>query len=257
MSAAGLRASPTGAAGCRDRVVLDGAEGRHAATVRRLARRRARRAGRRARSPRRPAQCPRCAARTWLELDVASVVDEPAPQPRLVVVQALAKGDRGEHAVETMTEVGVDEIVPWAAARCVTRWRERRGEKALARWRTTAQAAAKQSRRARFPVVAELAGTRDVVDRLRRAAAGVVLHEEADDAAGAAVQPPAAGEVVAGRRPRGRAQRRGAGRPSRPPAPRRTASGRPCCAPRPPAPPPWPPCSPAPPAGADPPATRR
>jgi 16S rRNA (uracil1498-N3)-methyltransferase len=113
----------------------------------------------------------------------------------MVVVQALPKGDRGETAVETMTELGVDEVVPWAAYRCVTRWRDGRGEKALERWRTTAQAAAKQSRRARFPVVSELAGTRDVVDRLRRAAAGVVLHEDADEPLGA-LDPPAAGEVV-------------------------------------------------------------
>ena len=107
-------------------------------------------------------------------------------------------------AVETMTELGVDEIVPWAASRCVTKWRDGRGEKALERWRTTAQAAAKQSRRARFPVVTELAGTRDVVDRLRRAAAGVVLHEEAEAAAGRA---PASGyrRGRGRRRPRGRA----------------------------------------------------
>ncbi|MGB8021254.1 MAG: RNA methyltransferase PUA domain-containing protein, partial [Candidatus Nanopelagicales bacterium] len=37
----------------------------------------------------------------------------PAPQPRVVVVQALPKGDRAEQAVETLTEVGVDVIVPW------------------------------------------------------------------------------------------------------------------------------------------------
>ena len=75
-----------------------------------------------------------------------------APQPRLVVVQALPKGDRGELAVETMTEVGVDVVVPWAAARCVTRWRDgRAADKALARWRTSATAAAKQSRRAGSP----------------------------------------------------------------------------------------------------------
>jgi 16S rRNA (uracil1498-N3)-methyltransferase len=130
-----------------------------------------------------------------LEVEVTAVTDEPAPTPWLVVVQALPKGDRGEVAVETLTEVGVDEIVPWAAARCVTRWRDGRGEKALARWRTTAQAAAKQSRRARFPVVAELAGTRDVADRVRRASLGVLLHEGAEQPL-AGVESPAAGEVV-------------------------------------------------------------
>ncbi len=130
-----------------------------------------------------------------VEVEVVSVTDEPEPAPRLVVVQALPKADRGETAVETMTELGVDEVVPWAAARCVTRWHEGRGDKALARWRSTAVAAGKQSRRARFPVVTGLATTAEVGARLAGAAAGVVLHEEADRPL-SGFAPPVAGEVV-------------------------------------------------------------
>ena len=120
--------------------------------------------------------------RDRLEVEVEAVVVEPAPQPRFVVVQALPKGDRGEVAVETMTEVGVDVVVPWAAARCVTRWRDARGDKALARWRTTAWSAGKQSRRARFPEVTGLASTANVTARLAGAATPVVLHEAASEA---------------------------------------------------------------------------
>ncbi len=130
-----------------------------------------------------------------VEVLVTEVVTEPRPEPWLVVVQALPKGDRGETAVETMTEVGVDEVVPWAASRCVTRWREGRGDKALTRWRATAAAAAKQSRRARFPVVAELATTAAVAQRLAGAAAAVLLHEDASTPL-ASFGPPADGEVV-------------------------------------------------------------
>ena len=176
------------------RVVVDGPEGRHAATVLRL------RvgepvvlvdgAGRRG-----AGTVAAVLAKDAVEVAVPAVDDEPASAPRLVVVQALPKGDRGETAIETMTEVGVDEVVPWAAARCVTRWREGRGDKALDRWRTTAQAAGKQSRRSRFPVVADLASTHDVVDRLRSAAAGVLLHEEAVVPL-ADLVPPAEGSVV-------------------------------------------------------------
>src|SRR4051812_49795417 len=54
---------------------------------------------------------------------MTSVCEEPAQSPRITVVQALPKGDRGELAVETMTEAGVDAVVPWAASRCVTQWR--------------------------------------------------------------------------------------------------------------------------------------
>jgi 16S rRNA (uracil1498-N3)-methyltransferase len=104
---------------------------------------------------------------------------QPAPRPRLVVVQALAKGDRGERAVEAMTEVGVDVIVPWAAARCVTTWQGDRGAKALGRWRTIAREAAKQARRSWFPDVAELESTEQVCGRIGAAALAVVCHESA------------------------------------------------------------------------------
>ncbi len=119
----------------------------------------------------------------------------PVMQPRLVVVQALAKGERAELAVEMMTELGVDEIVPWAAARSVVQWHGARGEKALGRWRSTARAAAKQSRRPRIPAVAALASTADACDRARRAAAALVLHEDADVAL-AVAELPLVGDVL-------------------------------------------------------------
>lgn len=174
-------------------VPLDGAEGRHAATVTRLGVGEAvvltDGAGRRG------VGVVTATGRDRLDVDVRTVADVPEPEPRLVVVQALPKGDRGEVAVETLTEVGADVVVPWAASRCVTRWRDGRGEKALTRWRTTAAAAAKQARRSRFPEVTPLAGTADVVARLGEAAAGVLLHEEADLPL-AGLDLPGSGDVV-------------------------------------------------------------
>ena len=159
-----------------DRLVLSGPEGRHAATVRRL------RAGEAVdlvdgRGGRASCEVAGVASDEVL-LDVRSRAFEPEPEPRLVLVQALAKGDRGELAVETATEVGVDEIVPWAAARCVVRWEGARGEKAHARWQATAREAAKQSRRSRVPVVAPPATTAQVAERLLRSCA-LVLSEDA------------------------------------------------------------------------------
>jgi 16S rRNA (uracil1498-N3)-methyltransferase len=86
-------------------------------------------------------------------------------------------------------------VVPWAAARCVTRWNADRADKALARWRATSQAAGKQSRRARFPRIAAVASTQEVAERLTAAAAGIVLHEEAAEPL-SSLQPPSIGEVV-------------------------------------------------------------
>jgi 16S rRNA (uracil1498-N3)-methyltransferase len=100
------------------------------------------------------------------------------PYPRLVVVQALPKGDRAELAVEVLTELGADEIVPWAASRSIAQWQGPRGAKALEKWRRTAREAAKQSRRAWLPEVSELAGTQDVATRCA-AAQALVLQEDA------------------------------------------------------------------------------
>jgi len=99
---------------------------------------------------------------------VASVDDAERPQPELVVVQALPKGDRGELAVEVLTEIGAARIVPWAAARSVAVWKGERAVKSLARWRSTAREAAKQARRSWFPEVSDLATTADVAALLAR-----------------------------------------------------------------------------------------
>lgn len=170
-----------------DRFPLTGDEGRHAARVRRLtvAERVLVGDGRGG-----VAQCVVTAVTAdGLELEVTSRRSVPVPDPRLVVVQALPKGDRAELAVETMTELGVDEIVPWAAARCVTQWQGSRADKALERWRRTAREAAKQSRRAWVPTVAPLATT------ARIAAPTFVLHEDATGSL-AGAELPAQGNVV-------------------------------------------------------------
>lgn len=105
-------------------------------------------------------------------------VESPA-EPVVSVVQALPKGDRGELAVEVLTEIGVAEIVPWAASRSVAVWKGERATKSLAKWRSTAREAAKQSRRSWFPEVAELATTAEVTALVGAADLAVVLHEDA------------------------------------------------------------------------------
>ena len=129
-----------------------------------------------------------------LSLTVQERCSRPAPVPRLVVVQALPKGERAELAVELLTELGVDEIVPWAASRSVVRWDGPRADRALTKWRRTAREASKQSRRAWVPAVAGLHSTAQVAARLAGATA-LVLHEEAT-APLPSVPLPAAGEVA-------------------------------------------------------------
>ena len=114
-----------------------------------------------------------------LEATVDAVRTVEPELPRVVVVQAIPKGDRGELAVEMLTEVGVDVIVPWAASRSVAVWKGDRAAKSLAKWRSTAREAAKQARRSWFPEVTDPVGTDEVVGLLRDASVPVVLHEAA------------------------------------------------------------------------------
>ena len=161
-----------------DHTVLDGPEGRHAATVRRL----------------RPGEAVQlsdgrgglahavvaAAGRDTVELTVTRRVSLDPPTPRVLLAQALVKGERGELAVELATEAGVDAVLPWRAARCVARWEQGpRGEKALARWRSTVREAAKQARRPWVPVVEEPVTTAELARRAAGVGVALVLHEAA------------------------------------------------------------------------------
>lgn len=153
----------------QDVVELTGPEGRHAAAVRRI------RAGEVIELV--DGRGLRCTCtvldvrRDSLTCEVTARALESAPQPRLVLVQALAKGGRGELAVELATEVGVDEIVPWAASRSIAK-----ADGPLSRWQSTAHEAAKQSRRSWFPTVTPVLTTEQVAQLSGHL---LVLHESA------------------------------------------------------------------------------
>ena len=174
-------------------VVLGGAEGRHAATVRRIA------VGEPVDVADGAGALARCTVtavgRDELPLRVDAREEVPEPEPRFVLVQALAKNDRDDLAVEAATELGVDEVVPWQAERSIVVWRGDRGAKAHRKWEQAVRAAAKQSRRPRVPVVSALVDGAALVDRVRAATLSVVLHEDATEPL-ASLEVPAAGEVL-------------------------------------------------------------
>ena len=176
-----------------DEVEVSGVEGRHAVAVVRL------RAGETVLlggDGRRAAATVTHTGRDSFAARLDSVVDEPEPDPRFVLVQALAKGGRDEQAVETATELGVDEVVPWSSARGVVVWRGgEREEKGRQRWESVCVAASKQSRRARVPLVSSPLPTAGVAERLARAALPLVLHESAAEPLSGVVLP-AHGDVV-------------------------------------------------------------
>lgn len=182
-----------------DVLLLDGPEGRHAAGVRRL-------------GPGEPVdvsdgerQLARClvdavvqdsrGAPVGLRLRVRQVEGLVEPDLRFVLVQALAKGGRDELAIESATELGVDEVVPWQSGRSVVVWRGPRADKGRQKWVGTVRAAAKQSRRPRVPRVSAVTGLAALVERARASALTLVLHEEADVPV-ATIGLPAVGEVL-------------------------------------------------------------
>lgn len=157
-------------------VLLDGDEGFHAASVRRI------RVGEQIVLGDGSGELADCEVVEVAKKELTARVDArrsvAAPTPRVTVAQALPKSERSELAIELATEAGADEFVAWQAARCVARWDGPRAEKGLRRWRAVARSAARQSRRAHIPPVDGVAGTAEL---LGRTAAGpvLVLHEAA------------------------------------------------------------------------------
>ncbi|MBD8077460.1 16S rRNA (uracil(1498)-N(3))-methyltransferase [Cellulosimicrobium arenosum] len=164
-----------------DRYVLDGAEGRHAGVVQR------RGPGERVDVSDGAGLRLRCVVEqvdtSRVTLLVQEVEAEPEPGVVLTLVQALAKGDRDEMAIEAATEVGVDAIVPWQAERSVVVWRGERAARSRARWLATVRTASKQARRARLPRTDVAVDSRGLAELAAQVVAAggcvIVLHEEA------------------------------------------------------------------------------
>ena len=102
-------------------------------------------------------------SRVEVAITSRSAADEPAV--RLVLVQALAKGERDELAVQAACELGVDEIVPWQASRSVSRWEGPKAVKGRERWATIVREAAKQAHRTWVPSVSEPVSTAQLIAR--------------------------------------------------------------------------------------------
>jgi len=162
--------------------VVEGDEGFHAATVRRI------RPGERLVLSDGAGALARCevreAGKRGLSAQVVERWTAPRPMPPVTVVQAIPKSERSELAIELATEAGADRFVAWQAARCVARWDGDRAAKGLRRWRAVARSAARQSRRAYIPDVGGPVSTDAlgglVAERVGSGGLVLVLHESAD-----------------------------------------------------------------------------
>ena len=107
-------------------------------------------------------------SKDFLELNVESVENIERPKPQLILVQALAKGDRDEMAVQACTELGIQTVIPWQSERSVSIWKPEKQDKHRLRWQSIATEAAKQSLRPFIPEVERVLGTSELVERLKQ-----------------------------------------------------------------------------------------
>lgn len=158
-------------------VELTGAEARHAATVKRMAPGEqldvVDGAGRRV-----SAEAEQVSA-ALIRLRVSAVADEEPPTHRITLVQALAKGDRSELAVEAATELGIDAVIPWEADRSIVRWRGEKSARGVAKWQAVVRSATKQSRRAWIPSVSDAVDSHELSRWVTDQNLAIVLHEDA------------------------------------------------------------------------------
>jgi 16S rRNA (uracil1498-N3)-methyltransferase len=174
----------TGSPAVGSRLAIEGAEARHAVTVSRLAVGESVSIGNGAGTIAVGAIV--VAEHTRLEIAVETVLYEPRAAPAIFLAQALAKGDRDERAIQAATELGVDGVIPWAAARSVSRWEGSRVGKGIDRWSAIVREATKQSMRPWLPDVLELAATKQLA-RLAETTRMFVLEPGAPEALSAVV----------------------------------------------------------------------
>lgn len=93
---------------------------------------------------------------------IISVSELVMPALRFGLVQALAKGDRDELAIQAVTELGCLSITPWQADRSISKWDESKRVKSQERWQTISTEAAKQSLRPMFPAVRDLVSSKQL-----------------------------------------------------------------------------------------------
>ncbi len=162
-------------------VLLEGPEGRHAVSVQRI------RVGEQVdlvdgHGRRITGSVTDIAGKDTATIRVTKIDDEPEPRPRITAVQAIAKGDRGELAVQMLTEAGIDVVVPWQAEHSIAKWDAEKSAKNRVKWEATTREAAKQARRSWIPRVDPLTGSAGVADLIANSGVAFVLDEQATTA---------------------------------------------------------------------------
>jgi 16S rRNA (uracil1498-N3)-methyltransferase len=115
-----------------------------------------------------------------VQILVEETSHEARPAIELTLIQALAKGDRDELAVQAATELGVMQVVPWQAERSVSRWDGPKVAKGLQRWQAIVDEAAKQALRVWTPAVLQPVTTKELAKQVAQFEVVLVLDPTAE-----------------------------------------------------------------------------
>ena len=110
-----------------------------------------------------------------LKIDIAERGNAQHLKPELILVQAVTKSDRTKEMLELLTVAGADQIIPWQAQRCISKWKSDATDK----WLMTIKESAKQARRVKLPVLRDAASTNQLVKLFQIDDQVIVLHESA------------------------------------------------------------------------------
>lgn len=116
---------------------------------------------------------------------------------RIVLLQALARGEKMDWIVQKATELGVAGIVPVHSERGEVKLDGERADKRVAHWRSVAVSACEQSGRARVPQIAAAAPLARAVGALATEACKLTLDPDADASAATLRIDPAHEVVIA------------------------------------------------------------
>jgi 16S rRNA (uracil1498-N3)-methyltransferase len=111
-------------------------------------------------------------------LEQRSGTSSAVPGPAITLYQGLPKGDKLEFILQKTTELGVAEVVPFAAARSVRRIRQGEEAEKVGRWQRIAREAARQSGRGSVPAVSLAGNLAEVVQGARHSLKLLLWEEE-------------------------------------------------------------------------------
>jgi 16S rRNA (uracil1498-N3)-methyltransferase len=113
-----------------------------------------------------------------VEILAARAIGNESPL-RIVLLQALARGEKMDWILQKATELGVAAIVPVASERSEVRLEGERAGKRSAHWRSVVASACEQSGRATMPAVAAPVPLADAMDGLPAGARRLLLDPQA------------------------------------------------------------------------------